>query len=523
MVAIKTNIRIFLSLALMLCVCVAFADVTPRIAALEGDEQYMQLLRDVESMSTRENKLIRELDLKRELYSKGGADTLNHREDILQIEEVLLDLRVQRSAAINKINSIEQQWSLDNMGASVAPITIKQPSSSPKAERVGKISQSTLTKRTLPSAEIDNLRSAESLSQQLSLTVRGYVSNYQELARLKREYDQASSLAVADSVKLKYAKVDSVNMRLAKKISSNWMKISDSKGFVYALLMETSEATNYFEIEEGQKLGAAKMVDSLIADTKSIELLEYHSFNLSMVKLEIEVARHLDLPVVLDSLSGVRDSLRMVEFHYPSVELEERLFIDFEPIKFSSKAIYTGANPIPNGKIYERGVIYRLLVGKFKQRQAATLFRGAYPIYIIPDKQGLLCYYLGGYQTYEQAEEAREELLKRGFKRPEVVEWSDGVPHNITADGAVKKVSAESSSTSSSSRFRVEITGATELSDQVLSTIKTQAKDKELLKIGAKQFVVRSFDNYDSANQLVVSIGLVDDTLSVTVNEVKSN
>ncbi len=513
MVAIKTDVKLFLSLALMLFVYVAFADVSPRIVALGGDEQYMQLLRDVDSISSKEDKLIKTLDEQRTLYNRGGADVNIYREEIVKIEQELLDLRVQRSAATNKINLIEQQWSLDNMDT---PITyaVEQPQpSTSQVEHTKYISHSSFAENNLPSVDLNNLRNAEDLSQQLSLAfVKEYISNYQELARLKQEYDQAPSQEIADSVRLEYEKVDSLNLPLASIISTNWRAVSESKEFAYALLMETAGYTNYFEVEEKLKVEAAEMVDSLMSGTQSVELLEYYSSNLSMTKLEIELARHLQLPFVLDSLSGVRDSLHMAEFNYPSVELEERLFIDFEPIKFSTKAIYTGANPIPNGKVYERGVIYRLLVGKFKQRQAATLFRGAYPISIIVDKQGLLCYYLGGYQTLEQAEEAREMLLKHGFRRPEVVEWRDGISRNLTAEGVVAKKEPQQTS-----KYRVEITGATELSESVLNTIKTLSEDKELLKIGASLYIVRSFDTYDSASQLVDSLELVDKTISATV------
>ncbi|MFI3293544.1 MAG: hypothetical protein SNG27_07990 [Rikenellaceae bacterium] len=503
------------SLILAFFTFVSYADDTPYIVELEANEQYMGLLNDVNSLSSKEDSLAVVLAHHRTQYKMGGESKDSNRAQIVEIEQSLLDLRVQKNALKKEMNLIEQQWNLENINQSANYIVIRPIDSN--EDKAKFISQSTFAKKKLSPEDLNNLRNAENLSLKLALSTRGYISNYEELARLKQEYNQASTQKTSDSVALKHEIVDSLNMLLGNKISTRWSDIVDAKGFAYGLLMEKAGYADFFEIEERLKIRSAEMVDSLIDNTQCVELLEYHFGHLSMVKLEMEVAQRLHLPVALDSLKGVRDSLRFVEFNLPNVDLEERFFIDYEPIKFSTKAIYNAANPIPKCKVYERGVIYRLLVGTFKTRQAATLFRGASPISTVTNDQGSLCYYIGGYKTLEEAEEAREVLLKRGFKRPEVVEWRNGNSQNLTQKQS-QKPQSESESTLG---YRVEIASDVDLSEDVRTIIKTHGEGRELSKIGASVYVVGIFDTHTSATNLVEKLKEIDETLSVVVKEIK--
>lgn len=490
-------------------------EVTPRIVALAHDEEYISLLEAKSEIVNLEDSLLVELNQSKKLYLQGGDDASQHRQTIVDVEQKLLDARAKKSGITAKINNIEQKWMLDNMSSSALPVAPRETIPSLDIQILsdddaGSISKSKYASANLSVEDLTNFRSAESLEMELSINVRSYILNYEEQARLVQEYEQSSSKELADSIAVRYNEIDSLNRAVADKLAQKWDNIADNKSFAYALLMERCGASDLFEREEQLKIQTARIVDSIAPYTLSHELLEYHAERLSMVELEMSLSQRLKIPSAVDLLRGVRDSMRLVEFNYPPQRIEKRLFIQYEPIKFSTKARYTSSNPIPAGKVYEEGVIYRLLVGSFKSRQAATLFKGAYPISIINNSWGLLCYYLGGYATLNEAEQAREMLLKRGFKRPEVVEWRDGEMRNLTKNP--RQIV---------SKYRIEINGASELSEEVRATVTTQGLGRELLKAGASNFIVGSFDNHDEATQLMQSLQVADSTLVVKVVEME--
>ncbi len=506
----KINYRYILSFGLLLfTLSVVMGESKTHIAALEGDENYMSLVGEEQSISFREDSLSQELATSRAKYNEGGVDKESCREQIFDIEQQLLDLRVEKSGIINQINAIEQQWSLDNMSSGVAEQS-SFGSNEQGEDRAESISKSRFAAEKLSSSDLETLRKVESQGQQLNMDVKEYAANYQKLALLKLEYEQATSQSDADEKVVQYNALDSLNGVLASKISREWLTIADEKSFGYALLMESAGFADVFEIEERLKIEAAESIESRRDETKCWELLNYHFSYLSMTELEIAVAERLKLPEAQRLLRGVSDSLRMSGFDFPNIQIEERLFLDYADVIFSTNSIYTSANPIPFGEVYERGVIYRLLVGSFKARQAASLFRGASPICIIKNEEGMFSYYIAGYKTLSEAESARKLLLEKGFRRPEVVEWRDGERRNLTTNPRREE-----------SKYRVEISGVTELTPDMRSVIETQGEGRELSKIGASTFVVGVFDTFESATNLVESLKIMDSGISVLVKEME--
>ncbi len=495
---------------LLFCVFSLSAQFRVRIEGLESNDEYTSLLTQDSIILVAEKQLLDELAANRKLYNADSDDAPIIRQKIADVEQSLIDISVKKNTISSQLTAIEQSWAIDHMSNSTVTTDANTPQPTSKGEDVVRIAQSSYAKETLSAVDYKNFVDSELSDKRVAAMARAYTSNYDMLARLSVEYDAVTTQHSADSIVMLHRRIDSLNRTVADNISREWSGVVDNKSYGYAMLIEKSGDTSLFKKDEDLKIKSVKLVDSLRSQTASEELLNYYASRLSLVELEHSIASALNLPRAVDSLRVVRDSLRLVEFNYPRVGIEARLFIKYEPIKFSSKVVYNGSNPIPDGKIYESGVIYRLLVGSFKNRQAATLFRGAYPIYIIKNDAGLLSYYLGGYQSESEADNAREMLLKRGFRRPEVVEWRDGVAPNHTPKTPISAI-----------KYRVEIDGVLELTAQHRSAIETQGAGRELSKVGASTFVVGVFDTFKSAEHLLESLKIVDANLSVKIAEVK--
>ncbi len=460
------------------------------MAQSEQEQRFLQTLHTEDSLSSK-------LDEYRSKYhTLSSPDSISiYREYILDTEQKVFDARALKSQLQSQLGDIA--------------LTLTQEESTPEPQTQTQ-TQTQSQSQTIAPEISQSLYQAQQQGKRIELKARGYISNYNTLARLSGEYEQAQTQRSADSIARQFGRIDSLNYNIATQIVGDWQEVGDNKNFAYALLIEQQGITSLFDREQQFQIEEIKMVDSLSSSTHDEPFLNYYASLRWMSEFEALASKELGLVQHSDSLRYIRDSLRMVNFNFAPLQIKERTFIDYEAVKFSTTSIYNASNPIPALKMYERGVIYRLLVGSFKSRQAATLFRGASPIGILRNKEGLLSYYIGGYATLKEAEAARELLLKRGFRRPEIVEFLDGVPHNVTLSPRPVV-----------SKYRVEIDGVSDISSDIRSVIETQGEGRELVKTGATSFVVGVFDNLQGATRLSESLKIIDSTISVSVVEVK--
>ncbi|MFI3277678.1 MAG: hypothetical protein SNH13_06160 [Rikenellaceae bacterium] len=468
-----------------------------------GEQSEYSTLKTAESqLKSKEDSLTRVIT---SLRSKFATSTPEQKEaiskSIISSEGLLFELRAKRSALEIKISEMD---ALEALSSNNSP-----EANDPKKSASKQIYESYQAKKRLPSQDIASLRKAQINEARVALIASDYSSNYEQLSILSQRYNQANRQEEADSIMTAYNRLDSINTSKAISLTAEWSELYDSKGFAYALLMESIGRKDILDKETSIQQKAASFIVEHEEQTQSRDLLKYYAQKRALTEYEIEISLALNMPNALDSLKKVRSSLDVAEFRYPPISLEERLFIDYEPIKFSSQAQYTGSNPIPDGKVYDKGLIYRILVGTFRTRQAATLFRGAYPLYIIKDNNNMLAYYAGGYATLKEAEAARQTMLKRGFKRPEVVEWSDGTLTNLTRHPRAE-----------ANEFRIEVRNQQKLSDSVLNKITTLAPECEISRVGTT-FIIGKFTEKLTAKSLVEEITELEPSIEIEIVEIE--
>ena len=200
--------------------------------------------------------------------------------------------------------------------------------------------------------------------------------------------------------------------------------------------------------------------------------------------------------------------LKAVDFRVPKIEVAERFFMDYEELAFSKVPKYTAQHPIPECRIYERGTIYRILLGRFSTKRPVSLFKGAYPLSYRIDDEKKWNYYAGGFATLAEAEAAQRQLKEKGFIRPKIVVWTNGIYRNL----------AESTDADARA-YRVEIMNAEALSDEVRTAIATVAGDAEISKVGQNLFVVGLFYDRAVADAVAETVRNTDDRLQINVAE----
>jgi len=225
--------------------------------------------------------------------------------------------------------------------------------------------------------------------------------------------------------------------------------------------------------------------------------------------VETELAGALGLTAARDSLARAAAGLRIVDYRLPKLFIEERMFLEYEPIGFVTPAKYNASHHIPEVKVYERGTIYRILLGTYTNRtNGGYLFKGAYPLGY-EKVEGKYAYYAGGYRTLDEARAAQEQMKKKGFRRPEIVVWNDGERTNL----------ADAAEQGNAPMFRVEIGGLDGFPEELRAAVQAVAGESEISRAG-RHFIVGPLADKAVADKVAEAVMQQNASLEVKIAEI---
>lgn len=507
--------KIYLSLcAALLGVVGLFAqqpDVEARIAGLEGNEEYMSLLREDAQLQNREDSIVNAVEGLRRQLRENPSRREGYSQEILQLESRIFEIRNAKGRLVDRINTIEQEWVLANLNEAVqqAPPAGAERPGIPDSLKVRNLVGNLYFREHLPQADYAALWKAQRLEMQAVDYVNRYWANYGTLSDLAEAYAAAATEAEATDIYDKYKALEGCNRVLADSLAEAWNYIFDNKSYAYGYLMDELRQDDLLAREEARLAEAARELSKLHGEVASDEVADYFLRKRMLVGYETAVADVLSLDAARDSLRGVTAQLEGIDFRLPKVEIAERYFLDYDSIAFSKTPKYSYQHPIPECKVYARGTIYRILLGTYNTKRAAATFRGAYPLFYLIDDAGKWCYYAGGFATLAEAEAAQKLLKAHGFVRPEIVVWTDGELRNLSRQSEAESIA-----------YRVEITGAEALSDEVRKAIADTAEGVEFSRVGQQMFVVGMFSDRAVADRVAAAVRQTDPALEIKVTEI---
>ncbi len=486
--------------------------VEPRIAGLEGNEEYMSLLREDAQLQMREDSIVNAVERARKQLREDPVNRQRYSQDILQLESRIFEVRNAKGRLIGRINTIEQEWVLANLnGAAAQPAepAAGNPAALPDSLKVRNLIYNPCFREQLPEADYAALLEAQGLELGAVDYVNRYFANYGTISELAEAYAAAQIEADAVAIYDKYNTLQGFNRVLADSLSGVWNYIFDNKNYAYGYLMDMQGQDEILAREEERLAEAARQLSAVRGETASDAVTDYFLRKKVLVGYETAVADVLGLTSARDSLRGVAAQLEAIDFRLPRIDVAERYFLDYDSIAFSATPKYSYQHPIPECRVYEHGTIYRILLGTFNTKRAVSTFRGAYPLSYLVNEDKKWCYYAGGFATKEEAEAAQKLLKSKGFVRPEIVVWTDGEYRNLSSDPEAQQIV-----------YRVEITGTEALSDDVKTVIADTAEGCELSRVGQQLFVVGMFDDKAVADRVAAAITQTDPALEIKVAEI---
>lgn len=517
--------KIYTTLTLIFAISAfAIADSQePDFPGLQGNERYMTLKETNTLLQQREDSIQNVIAKTREEFAqRNNTDSLTNEQidiftsQILNLEEQIFELRQQRGDVITELNNIEQEYILAHMFAP-APETetteesIEETIVAPVEQRM--LIHNDIFRRSLTDEDYAELESAQREDEQMAALCNDFQSLYTKFENTTRDYMETTSESVADSLFSVYHSLKREIAILNDAIDSQWAHIIDTKYYAYGYILEKGFRYDLLDnsseqFSEMQQRCAEK--DGLYV---SDAIMHYAIGHPTLLDFEIAVAEDLGLQQAADSLHSAKRDFVAPNYRQEMVELERRLFIDYEPIIIGRTNYYTNSNPVPPLKVYERGTIYRILLGKFRSKQPMTLFKGVQPLFITTEED-LYCYYAGGYATLKEAEEAQLFLREKGFKKPEICRWRDGEMINIDT---LEEEDTDNTTPLVGSRYIVMLECDT-IDEALRQTITATSPDKVISRRGA-QFAIGTFTDYAEATALLTALSEQHPDVGATIVE----
>lgn len=487
--------------------------VEPRIAGLEGNAEYMSLLRDDAQLLIREDSVVNAVEGVRQLLRENPDQRQRYSQDILRLEGAIFEIRNAKGRLVDRINAIEQDWVFANLNSprpqAPEPVVEADPVVVADSLKVRNLVDNLYFREHLPSEDYAALRSAQGMERQAVDYVNRYRANHAAILQLVGDYAAATAEAEALDMYGRFTTLQGLNDVLADSLAQTWNYIFDNKSYAYGYLLDKLDKDEILSREEEQLAEAARQLSTLRGQTASDAVVDYFLRKRVIADYEVVVSSLLGLDAAQDSLKGVVTQLRSVDLQLPKAQIQERLFLDYDSLRFSNTPAYNSQRPIPECRVFARGTIYRILLGTFTSKRPVSTFRGTEPLCYQIGEDGRWSYYAGGFGTKEEAVVAQKQLKTRGFLRPEIVVWTDGVYHNLTRDPAAAPTAS----------YRIEIIGVEALSDPVKAAIAQGAEGRELSRVGQQMFVVGLFDDEAAADRVAEAIRQADGSLEIKVAE----
>lgn len=507
------------------------------IKELASNEEYRELMSRSEELQNQEDSitlLINEARTEYQLFAQEGADSITAERDrfatyILDLEQQIFDLRSQRGQLTSRINSIEQEWVMAQLMNPVEEELVKELPDSTAEEVIEpaapiyyrNLVENTIFRDILTGEDYNDLLIASEEDKEMETIVADYLATYADMAEAAEAYRNATEEAEAERILARFGDLEIEAEELSDEMQQRWNHIIDTKYYAYGYILEHERRYDLLDKASSDFSTMLQQCAANDGNYASDALMRYIVGRPTLLGHEIEFAREMELMEAADSLSGVRDNLNLADYRLEPIKVERRLFLDFAPIVVGRTNYYNSANPLPELRIFERGTIYRILLGTFRSKQPMTLFKGVQPLFIAENDDETYSYYAGGFATLAEAEEAQLFLKEKGFRAPEVCRWEDGEMINLTEAEESGKEGEKVDMPVVGMRYMVEIE-AEMLTDEMRSTINQTTPGKMVSRADGR-FVVGTFTSRSEADMLLTTLIDQHPDIQVTLKEIELN
>ena len=312
-------------------------EVTARIAGLEGNAEYMEMLREEASLQAREDSVTMVVNRVRRQLRDDPAQRAVYSAEILRCEERSFRSASNGGRLTDRINTVEQDWVLANLDLSSPSTTTAGRAAGtplPDSLQTADLVHNAYFREQLPQADYRALLSAQRRERTAFDLAAACAANYEAIEELKISYDTITAETPAAVLYERYRTLQSLNRSLCDSLQRVWGAVYDNKNYAYAYVLDRLGRDDLLAKTEEQRLaGVRQQMASERGRYYADELTDYLLQKRALVDVETELAGALGLTAARDSLARAAAGLRIVDYRLPKLFIEERMFLEYEPIR----------------------------------------------------------------------------------------------------------------------------------------------------------------------------------------------
>ena len=247
--------------------------VEARIAGLEGNAEYMSLLREDAQLQLREDSIVNAVERMRQRLREDPSRRQELSQEILQQESRIFEIRNAKGRLIDRINTIEQEWVLANLNGAAqqpaGPAAADPAATVPDSLKVRNLVDNLYFREHLPAGDYEALRNAQRLEMRAVDYVNRYFANHGTLSELAESYAAVQTEAEAIEIYERYKTLQGMNGVLADSLAATWNYIFDNKNYAYGYLLDKMGKEDILAREEEELSEAARQLSALQGETAS--------------------------------------------------------------------------------------------------------------------------------------------------------------------------------------------------------------------------------------------------------------
>lgn len=486
-----------------------------RIAGLEQNEEYMELLRQQQALKAREDSAAQLITRDRQMFDQS-TDKAALGEEIVRLEGELFEIRNQIGKVTARVTAIEQDYIINHLDGNQP--TVASGSGSSGAGVKNLLSNSFFT-TNLSKNDLTLFALTPRVEAEVGKINQRIADIYGQLTTVKRQYDAAKEQELIDSLLVRSGELKEQIEQVDALMERLWLQIYNRKLDNYLVLVDKIGTIDRLQLEQlDQESRQVRRAEGLAGEQLAPLVATYPLQKRLVLDYELTMAKALGLQLAADSLAAEQKKFSAEEWAkqmtYPDVEFAPRSMVVYGAISKTDDAAqrnYTTVDDVPQLQVPKRGLYYTVQIALYTTRpKSISAFKGVTPVMAQRFSNGQTRYVAGGFTTYADAQAAASQMVRMGF-RASVVAFSDGKQTTAAKAKALESVASSAQSGAEGGGYSVEITPAElRLPTALRETITQRAPGKTIVRRSSGSVVtysVGAFSTRAEADALAEVLG----------------
>ena len=471
-----------------------------RIAGLEQDQNYMQLLEQQEQLKNREDSTVILINNSRKLF-ENSSDRDKLGQEIVRLEGELFEIRSQIGKITAQVAAIEQEYIVNHMDDPAATST----QGSAAAGGVRTLFANSFFLDNLTKEDLALFAKAPRVEPQVKQLNEQIAGLYEQLTLAKGQYDAANDQESIDSLFARAGELKDQIEQVDAQMERLWLEIYDHKLDAYLVLLDKIGTVDRLQLERhDQESGAVRRAEGLAGKQLAPLIATYPLQKQLTLDYEATMAQALGLKAAEDSLKTELGKFSAEsaaqEMTYADIIFAPRNLVVYSAITKTADTTqrnYTTVENVPVLHIPKKGLYYTVQIALYTNPpKSIEAFKEMTPVMYQKTANGQTRYTAGGFATYAEAQEAATQMVRAGF-RASVVAFSNGENITATKAKALEAAAREAAEEAATNGFTVEITPAElRLSTAIREAIAEKAPGKTIIRRSSGAEVIYSVGNF---------------------------